>query len=364
MYIIFFGIILRVIFAYINSFYGPFPGLEFDAIKFHEVAVLVSEDSSNMDFRTGWLYSTVLGLIYRYTFDTIFFGSLISILGWLISGILIVKIIRMLKISVLCQKLILILYSFWPSALIYTSVTLREPFQLLLFNLAIFTFLKIFLENKFKYKIIFFVSILLLPLLHKMFVIWSVAISIIYLLFLSISVERKNLKYFIIFSAFIATLIYFNFNILESYFYSKLPLNELSIYSIMSTHINNLTTSRASYLTEELFLYSFKDLITYTYQATYNYMLQPTPNNQETFFDLLLFVENIFRIILILFIIINIFNIQHRFYRYYIVFLLLLFIAEITWALGTTNWGTAVRHHVPALGLLLFLSLFNSKQLK
>ena len=63
MFIIFFGIILRVTFAYINSFYGPFPGLEFDAIKFHEVAVLVSEDSSNMDFRTGWLYSTVLGLL-------------------------------------------------------------------------------------------------------------------------------------------------------------------------------------------------------------------------------------------------------------------------------------------------------------
>ena len=72
MYIIFLGIIFRVIFAFINSDLGPFPGLEYDAIKFHEVAVSISEDTSNMDFRTGWLYATVLGIIYKYTFDSIF----------------------------------------------------------------------------------------------------------------------------------------------------------------------------------------------------------------------------------------------------------------------------------------------------
>ena len=30
---------------------------------------------------------------------------------------------------------------------------------------------------------------------------------------------------------------------------------------------------------------------------------------------------------------------------------------EVIWALGTVNWGSAARHHVPAMGLLLIGSL-------
>ena len=317
MYIIFLGIIFRVIFAFINSDLGPFPGLEYDAIKFHEVAVSISEDTSNMDFRTGWLYATVLGIIYKYTFDSIFFGSLISILGWLISAILIIKIIRIFKLDEFSKNFILILYSFWPSALVYTSVTLREPFQLLFINITIFAFLKIYLENKPKYNLLFFPSIIALPLLHKMFLIWSIVFFIVYLLFLIISVGKKNYKYLIIFSTVIVTLIFFNFDIIENYFYSKIPVNKFSIYSIISSHMRNMTISRATYQMEELFLFNFQDLLSYFYKATYNYMLQPTPNRQETIFDLFLFLENIFRLILVLFIIIRILNIKHTYYKFY-----------------------------------------------
>ena len=128
--------------------------------------------------------------------------------------------------------------------------------------------------------------------------------------------------------------------------------------------MRNMTISRATYQMEELFLFNFQDLLSYFYKATYNYMLQPTPNRQETIFDLFLFLENIFRLILVLFIIIRILNIKHTYYKFYMLLFLVYFVAEISWALGTNNWGTAVRHHVPTIGILLVLSFFNSKQLK
>ena len=76
----------------------------------------------------------------------------------------------------------LVIYSFWPSTLFFTSVILREPFQLLFFNLAVYSFLKIVLENKIKYIVLFFTSLIILPMLHKMFVLYSI-IFVFFILF-------------------------------------------------------------------------------------------------------------------------------------------------------------------------------------
>ena len=68
--------------------------------------------------------------------------------------------------------------------------------------------------------------------------------------------------------------------------------------------------------------------------------------------DFILFLENVFRIVLISIIIINLFNFTIKNYKLYLSLFLLYFLAEIAWALGTNNWGTAVRHHIPTLGII------------
>ena len=35
---------------------------------------------------------------------------------------------------------------------------------------------------------------------------------------------------------------------------------------------------------------------------------------------------------------------------------------EFVWALGTTNWGTASRHHVPIFGVLLIIGIAFTNQ--
>jgi glucose dehydrogenase len=39
--------------------------------------------------------------------------------------------------------------------------------------------------------------------------------------------------------------------------------------------------------------------------------------------------------------------------RFYLFIFLSYLLIESLWSLGTSNWGTASRHHVPSLGLLL-----------
>ena len=148
MNIIILALVLRIIYAFLNAFYGPFLAADADAIRFHETALAVSQDINNFDFRTGWIYASVLGLIYKISFDSIFVGSLISILGWFLSALIVIKMVKMLKIESTSKKVILFLFSFWPSVFIFTSITLRESFQLLFLTLAIFSFLKIFFREQ------------------------------------------------------------------------------------------------------------------------------------------------------------------------------------------------------------------------
>ena len=330
-----------------------------DAIKFHETAIAVSQDINNFDYRTGWIYASVLGLIYKISFDSIFFGSLISALGWFVSAVIVLKTVKLLKIESTSEKVILLLFSFWPSAIIFTSIILRESFQLLFFTLAIFSFLKIFLENKNKYNLTFFISLVFLPMLHKMFVLYSAILFLFYVIFFIKSLKEENYKILILFFLSVVVIIFFNIELISTYFYDRVPLDKKSFLEIVQHHINHMTVARASYQVDEVLLYQLRDFLRYMILSILNYFLQPFPSNQQLFIDFLLFFENLVRIFLYLIILINIFNIKLKYYSLYISLFLLILILEIGWALGTNNWGTAVRHHVPSMGLLLLLSFYN-----
>jgi hypothetical protein len=83
------------------------------------------------------------------------------------------------------------------------------------------------------------------------------------------------------------------------------------------------------------------------------YFFEPFPWHVSAVSDFILLLENILRGWLILRVLWSFrvaSKIQHR-------LLLLIFISylvmETIWSIGTINWGTAVRHHLPSWGLLL-----------
>ena len=81
MKIIFIGFLIRILFSYINVFFGPFSGAEYDAIAFHNEAIRFTQDLKLSD-QLGWIYSDIIGIIYLLSTKSIFIGSLVSIFSW------------------------------------------------------------------------------------------------------------------------------------------------------------------------------------------------------------------------------------------------------------------------------------------
>ena len=364
MYIILIGLILRIIFAFFNSFYGPLLGADADALRFHETAISISKGEEPFDAGTGWIYASILGKIYQYSFSSIFFGSLISIFAWSISAILLIKMLNIIKIKKSFEYIFLSLYSFWPSVLIFTSITLRESYQLLFFNLVILCFLKVFIEKKINYSYLLFFSLVSLSLLHKVFILFSAIISFIFFIFFLNLVGKKTIRILLVTLLSIGFMIYIQIDPILEYFYSKVPLNEKSIFEIIENHINLMTISRASYQVERIYIFNYQDFISYLIMSSKNYFLQPTPINQELFIDFMLYCENLIRLSIIFLILLKLLNINMVHYKIYLGLFIIYLSSEIGWALGTNNWGSAVRHHVPTFGILIFLALFEYKKTK
>ena len=104
-------------------------------------------------------------------------------------------------------------------------------------------------------------------------------------------------------------------------------------------------------------LESFFVLILFMPVSLFPYLLEPMPWKVLTLLDLALFIENIFRMTLIYFAIRSFFKVNMS-YKTPVLFLIMMFFAlEILWALGTVNWGSAVRHHIPAMGILVLIGI-------
>ena len=71
--------------------------------------------------------------------------------------------------------------------------------------------------------------------------------------------------------------------------------------------------------------------------------------------DVILTLENILRGIMIFLGIKALFFTEEDNKKILLILLFAFLVLEFTWSVGTTNWGTASRHHVPSLGLLLLV---------
>jgi hypothetical protein len=87
------------------------------------------------------------------------------------------------------------------------------------------------------------------------------------------------------------------------------------------------------------------------------YQTMPLPWRFGGIADFVLFMENMFRILMLL----VYFYSRKKMFQFQKdnmdVIVVMWLIIEFIWSIGTSNWGTASRHHVPAVGLLLVAGL-------
>ena len=188
------GFFLRLVNAFVNGFYGPSYGASDDALGFHLMAVEHSQNLVFDVFAAGQIYPFILGSFYFITTDSLFLGSALSALGWLASAFILLRIMRILSFEMSNQWRVMLIYALIPSSLMYTSVTLREPFQLLFINLALYAALKIYFHRSNAHWLVLLLAVVGMGATHGALLVSGIFI-IVGTLFLLTSRNRKGVSF-------------------------------------------------------------------------------------------------------------------------------------------------------------------------
>jgi hypothetical protein len=85
------------------------------------------------------------------------------------------------------------------------------------------------------------------------------------------------------------------------------------------------------------------------------YMFAPFPWQVENVVDIHALLESVLRFVLLLFAVFSWRRSSGEVRSYYSFLFIVVLGLELMWALGTINWGTAIRHHVPGYSVIVLL---------
>jgi len=364
------GFFLRLANAFFNGFYGPSFGAEDDAFGFHVNAVTFINQSLVMDpFVPHLLYSYILGIFYSITTDSLFLGSALSTLAWLASAFILVRIMRILSFKMSNQWRVMLIYALIPSSLMYTSVTLREPFQLLFINLALYAALKIYFHRSNAHWLVLFLAVVGMGAMHGALLVSGIFI-IVGTLFLLTSRNRKGVSFtkVVLVTPIVILCLFYGFLLFMSFTTYGDRLDDGLAVAVRVYQEGSIehTVQRAKYRSD-IEIDGLGGLILSLPSFLFHYMFQPMPWNISSMVDVVALLENMLRFWLIWnalkYLVGSYLNkpmfVAHNYFGYErcILFIFLSYLMmETLWSLGTSNWGTASRHHLPSLGLLLVAS--------
>ena len=364
------GFLLRIVVALINSFISPTMGAEADALGFHQVAYdfAITGDKEIDDItRPGWTYSLVLGYIYRYFFDSIFFGCILSVFAWLLTVFVVIRLLDHLRFDNYSKFYSVLILAFLPSSVFYTSVTLRESYQMLFVICLLYSMVRFYKTNSLLHFLCIPIFCFLAATLHKALIAYSFASIALFTIFTSlINMKKKFTKVrFYMVTVIVVSLIPLALSIFQQYGYGTVAEEGL-ISAVASFQEGAIPDAlpRAHYrsVVIETNLFSF---LLFFPTAFIQYQLEPFPWNIGSFADFFFFFENILRVYLIYVAASYLLKSRGKFEDKNNASILFIFLAylllEFLWALGTVNWGTASRHHLPSLGLLVVASAYSFK---
>jgi hypothetical protein len=364
------GFFLRLVNAFINGFYGPSFGASDDALGFHLYALRSYQNIASDVFALHNIYPSFLGFFYSITTDSLFLGSALSALGWLASAFILVRIMRILSFEMSTQWRVMLIYALIPTSLMYTSVTLREPFQMLFVNLALYAALKIYFHRSIAHWLVLFLAAVGMSLLHGALIVFS-SFMIVGTLFLLTIRNRKGVSFtkVVLVTPIVILCLFYGYSLFTSFSYGALDTMEAGLGITVQTYQEGTMAGdqRASYRTDIIELNSLGGFILSIPFFLFQYLFEPMPWRISSIVDVVILLENMLRFWLIwnaLKYLVGIYRNKPMFVarnsfgngRFIFFIFLSYLIMETIWSLGTTNWGTGSRHHLPSLGLLLVAS--------
>tara|TARA_Y100001936_G_C16061151_1_gene664183 strand:- start:22 stop:1272 length:1251 start_codon:yes stop_codon:yes gene_type:complete len=380
------GLFFRSCVSLWNGFWGPSIGANADATSFHAAAsqlfsypgsmyelVEISIKAGNKliehpEFAHGMhllthIYSQLLAKIYFISTDSLFIGSLFSAFAWTTSAVVLIQIMRLLQVKNPDQFKAMAIYSLLPSSILLTGVTLREAFQLLLVNLAMLSALKVYLNKSIKFGFILIPLIFFMKKFHLALYALGLLMLFSLIIFLILRKWEDNLFRKILFSISFILTIYFAIN---WYGLSNLiPYNydRQELVAAIIKHLSLVASLDArTQFTHNLEINGTFNFMLFMPKHLLQYLFEPMPWHVKTNLDFIVLMENLLRAVLIFKILARLFCDSSE-SRKILLFIFFCYLSlEATWSVGTFNWGTAIRHHIPSMGLLVTAAFAYSKE--
>ena len=363
--LIWLGFFLRLLYALFSVdfvLYGSFTG---DVSRFHQMAVNLNDNKDILDGSSllGYGYSYFLSFLYKISMESIFIGSIASSLAWALSGFVLIRILNFFFLTRTHIIIIVFLYILLPSAILNTGVPLRESYLLLFTNLTIFSLLKVYLHKDARYWLLMPLCIFILSIFHPAYLPFGMMALILVVFSYALRgkriVNQRNIFIFVPFFLVSLFFIYDTFYNLFSEYSYNLDYGGISgaVSAYREGSVLTAPNARAQYQSSVEEIDGMLGLITFLPVSLFQYLFEPMPWKISSPVDFVLLIENVIRGILIFFALKALFSKSTPMRRVLFILIILYFIMELVWALGTTNWGTASRHHVPIVGVLLIIGI-------
>lgn len=340
---IFVGFLVTEIVTLLNIFGTPLPGGgAIDAERFHQLAldwmaVGTLEFSVNAEF-----YVQSLGILYSFTYPSQFIGAQFGILMILIAAIYMIKMGKV--VGFYLPAIVILLFFIWPSMLLRSTTTMREPYIIALFILICYHALQFHVHGS--NRSLFYSSLFCVIgfLFHKALTVFLMFFAI-YVVFFGKKKASLMLKALVVAGIgagiVLITRAYGDVRGLETLIAT---LNGDVDYMSKVLDSKMGRDAGATYEVSLNFSSPVDFLLSIPVVFTY-YMFGPFPWNVKTIGDLYASFEGIVRFIALWVIVRHLFIGKRLPQALKIVAIMVLTMCMI-WAAGTTNFGTANRHHI------------------
>jgi len=298
-------------------------------------------------------YFHSLGFLYRAFGASLFFGEELSVLAFVLSCVVLVKLADHLDLRRFRVGIVL-LFGLLPSNVIFGSVTLREPWQALFFLLSVYCAIRLWKRPGILNVSFLLMSTLCMSMLHHGLARYAVYLVIISI-YWGIFSRKKNNRWvrhlrFLIAGMLIVCVIIITQKI--GWFMSIEKGMEKAATMRQTLLVYENVGTVYSFMLDTSSVYAHVTTIPMVFAQ---YMFAPFPWQVGNVNEICVLFESILRFLL-LFCAISLWWRSSGEVRSCYSFLLLAVLGmEFVWALGTVNWGTAIRHHIPGYGVIVLL---------
>jgi len=354
-YAIWFCIFMHHAVVLLNAYVGSVIGTEGDARTFHFFGVeAASEPEMGFWDNPRIAYTNSLGFFYRAFNPSFLLGNELSVLAFTLSCIVLVKLLSLLDLERF-RIAIVLFFGLLPSSVIFTSVTLREPWQALFFLLTVYWAIRLRKRKGILIFLFMLMSAFCMALLHVGLMCYAV-----YLVLSSIywgiygrneGVSRAWYVRFLFAGLLIAGVIILTQK-MGWYMSVGQGLEGATDFRQYAATIQGRTTYDVI-LDSSSVLGLVKTIpIIFVY-----YMFAPFPWQVENVVDIYALLESMLRFVLLFFALSSWRRSSGEVRSYYNFLLIAVLGMELMWALGTINWGTAMRHHVLGHSVIVLLGV-------